>query len=102
VLGAGGHLSGPFEQLDTSEQQRAVLSLLELRDDIALPDPRRTVPAMARIATRHSRLNLLNLEAVAMGKILGATLWLSPETTSGVLPEVLDQEHVAWRTLAIE
>jgi len=67
----------------------------------ALPDPLRTVPATARIASRYSRLNLLNLEAVAMGQILGATLWLSPETTSGVLPEVLDQEHVAWRTLAI-
>ena len=56
---------------------------------------------MARIAMRHSWLNLLNLEAVAMGQVLGATLWLSPETTSGVLPEVLDQEHIAWRTLAI-
>jgi len=88
----------PFEQLDSTEQQQAVLSLLELRDDIALPDPRRTVPAMAAIATRHSRLNLLNIEAVAMGQILGATLWLSPETTSGALPEVLDQEHFAWQT----
>jgi hypothetical protein len=37
VLGAGGHLSGPFEQLDTIEQQRVVLSLLELRETLRSP-----------------------------------------------------------------
>ncbi len=54
---------------------------------------------MARIASRHPRLNLLNLEAVAVGQLFGATLWLSPETTRGVLPSVLDQEHVAWQAV---
>jgi hypothetical protein len=102
VLGAGGHLSGPFDQLDTSEQELAVLSLLELRSDISLPDPRQTVPAMVGVARRHTRLNLLNLEAVAMGQVLGATLWLSREAATGVLHGVLDQERVAWRTITIE
>jgi hypothetical protein len=101
VLGAGGHLSGPFEQLETDEQERAILSLLELRSDIQLPDSRPTVPLMARIAKQHPRLNLLNLEAVAVGQLLGGTLWLSAEATSGVLPAVLDQEHVAWRVVTI-
>ena len=101
VLGAGGHLSGPFQQLDRGRQERAILSLLELRTDILLPDARQTVPRMARIAERHPRLNLLNLEAVAVGQLLAGTLWLSPETGGGVLPAVLDEEHVAWRIVEI-
>lgn len=101
VLGAGGHLSGPFEQLDNDEQEQGILSLLELRDDILLADPRPTVPHMAQIAKRHPRLNLLNLEAVAVGQLLGATVWLSVEAASGALSPVLDQEHVAWQVVAI-
>ncbi len=101
VLGAGGHLSGPFQQLDREQQRRGILSLLELRTDILLPDSRQTVPRMARIAERHPRLNLLNLEAVAVGQRLAGTLWLSRETGAGVLPSVLDQERVAWRTVEI-
>ena len=101
VLGAGGHLSGPFQQLEKDEQEQAILGLLELRNDILLPDPRPTVPRMARIAKRHPWLNLLNLEAVAVGQLLKATLWLSAEAANGVLPAVLDQEHVAWRTVTI-
>jgi hypothetical protein len=101
VLGAGGHLSGPFERLGEDEQQQAILSLLELRSDISLPDPRPTVPRMARIARRHPLLNLLNLEAVAVGQLLGATLWLSTEGARGVLPEVLDQENVPWQVVTI-
>jgi hypothetical protein len=101
VLGAGGHLSGPFEQLQQADQERAILSLLELRSDILLPDPRPLVPRMARIAKRHPRLNLLNLEAVAVGQILAGTLWLSVEAASGVLPAVLDEEHVDWKAFEI-
>ena len=101
VLGAGGHLSGPFQQLAKAEQQRAILSLLELRSDIVLPDSRPTAPRMARIAVRHPRLNLLNLEAVAVGQLLAGTLWLSPEASGGVLPSVLDEEQVAWRIVEI-
>src|SRR3954470_9906706 len=89
VVGAGGHLSGPFEQLAQSEQERAILSLLELRDDIGLPDPRATVPVMADISRRHAQLNLLNLEAVAVARLLRATVWLSVPGASGVLPAVL-------------
>ena len=101
VLGAGGQLSGPFEQLEREEQEQAILSLLELRGDILLPDPRATVPRMARIAKHHPRLNLLNLEAVAVAQHLRGTLWLSPEAAGGVLPAVLDQEHVAWKAVTI-
>jgi len=101
VLGAGGHLSGPFAQVGTQDQGRAILSLLELRDDLALPDPRLTVPAMARLAGRYPSLNLLNLEAVVVGQLLAATLWLSPGTTAGVLPGVLDAEGVDWRTVTV-
>jgi hypothetical protein len=101
VLGAGGHLSGPFQQLERGEQERAILSLLALRSDIVLPDPRSTVPRMARIAKRHPQLNLLNLEAVAVGQLLDAIVWLSVEAADGVLPTALEDEHVAWRTVEI-
>lgn len=101
VLGAGGHLSGPFEELAQAEQEQAILSLLELRGDILLPDPGPTVPRMARIAKRHPQLNLPNLEAVAVGQLVTGTLWLSVEATGGVLPAVLDEEQVAWRTIEI-
>jgi hypothetical protein len=102
VLGAGGHLSGPFEELDPVDQERAVASLLELRDDIALPDPRFTVPVMVDIASRHPRLNLLNLEAIAAGRVLGGTLLLSAQTEAGILPSVLDQEGVPWRVISLD
>ena len=101
VIGAGGHLSGPFEQLPAGEQERAVLSLLELRDDVGLPDPRMTVPLMVDLAGRHSRLNLLNLEAVATALLLRATVWLSEESAAGILPAALDDEGVAWTPIAI-
>lgn len=101
VLGAGGHLSGPFQQLAQAQQERAILTLLELRSDILLPDSRPVVPRMARIARRRPRLNLLNLEAVAVGQVLAGTLWLSVEAASGVLPAVLDEERVDWRTFEI-
>ncbi len=101
VLGAGGHLSGLFERLEDDEQELAILSLLELRSDIALPDPRPTVPLMARLARRHLRLNLMNLEAVAVAQLLGGTVWLSVESASGVLPPVLDQERIPWKAVNI-
>jgi hypothetical protein len=101
VLGAGGHLSGPFGELDRPEQEEAVLSLVELPDDIFLPDPRETVPEMVDVSRRHPRLNLLNLEAIATGRLLGAKLWLSRETAAGVLPEVLDEERIGWKTVTV-
>lgn len=101
TVGAGGHLSGPFERLQRAQQARAILSLLELTDDIALPDPRATVPVMADLSTRHTRLNLLNLEAVAAARTLSATVWLSEQSTAGILPFTLDAEGIPWQTVAI-
>lgn len=100
VAGAGGHLSGPFDQLATGEQERAILSLLELRDDIGLPDPRLTVPLMADLARHHPRLNLLNLEATALARLLCGTIWLSEQSTAGILPTVLEAEGIPWSTIA--
>lgn len=101
VAGAGGRLSGPFEHLDRNEQERAILGLLELPDDIGLPEPRASVPAMARVALRYPRLNLLNLEAVAASETLDATIWLSPPAASGLLPAVLDAEGIPWTTVPV-
>ncbi len=101
VAGAGGHLSGPFQELAGDEQGRAILSLLDLRPDIGLPEPRSTVPAMVDVAGRHPRLNLLNLEAVAVARLLSGTIWLSEEATEGILPPVLHTEGVAWSTVPI-
>lgn len=101
VIGAGGHLSGPFALLGPYEQARAVRTLLELPAHIGLPDARGTVPVMAELAERHPRLNLLNLEAAAVGLVLDATVWLSIEASAGILPGVLDAEGIAWRTIEI-
>jgi hypothetical protein len=101
VLGAGGHLSGPFEQLEREQQEHAIRGLLELRDDILLADTRAIVPAMVDVASRHPRLNLLNLEVAATGLVLAATIWLSPPSAEGILPDVLDAENVTWRTVAL-
>ncbi|MGH3535276.1 MAG: hypothetical protein ACRDQG_11315 [Pseudonocardiaceae bacterium] len=56
---------------------------------------------MAQIARRHPGLNLLNLEAVAVGRLMGATMWLSPGTAGGLLPDILDQEQVAWERISL-
>ncbi len=101
VAGAGGHLSGPLLGLDERRQAAAIRSLLVLPDTIGLPDPRSTVPVMAELSERHPRLNVLNLEAAATGLVLGATMLLSTEATRGVLPEILDAEHISWRTVEI-
>jgi len=101
VLGAGGHLSGPFRELQTREQGRAIRSMLQLPEDIGLPDTRLLVPIMVEVAGRHPKLNLLNLEAVAAVHALNATLWLSREAADGVLPAVLDVEHLAWEVVAV-
>jgi hypothetical protein len=102
VLGAGGHLSGPFRELQPLEQERAIVAMLQLPEDIGLPDTRQLVPLMVEIAGRHPRLNLLNLEAVAAARALDATIWLSPEAANGVLPTVLDDELLAWEIVTID
>lgn len=102
VAGAGGHLSGPFQNLDAPHQRAAIRNLLALPDDLGLPDPRSTVPRMAELSERHPKLNLLNLEAAAAGLVLDATLILSVQATRGVLPELLDTENIPWRTVALD
>ena len=77
------------------------ISLLDLRPDIGLPNPRSTVPAMVEVGGRHPRLNLLNLEAVAVARLLSGTVWLSERAAEGILPPVLDAEGIAWRTVPI-
>ena len=101
VRGAGGHLSGPFLGSDDRRQASAIRSLLLLPDTIDLPDPRSMVPVMAELSERHPRLNLLNLEAAGAGLVLDATLLLSLESARGILPEVLDAEGIAWRTVEV-
>lgn len=98
VLGASGQLSGPFESLDSADQSLAIAAMLQLPDQIGLPDPRPLVPVMVEVASRHSRLNLMNLEAVAAARHLGARVLLSPPAADGVLAPVLDAEKVPWET----
>lgn len=101
VVGAGGHLSGPFEQVGAAHQEQAILALLDLPPEIGLPDPRLTVPAMARLAATHPKLNLINLEAAAAALTLSAEVWLSEPTARGVLPDVLDGVGVRWRAVPV-
>jgi hypothetical protein len=99
AAGAGGHLSGPFRALSVDQQQRAVASMLQLPDEIGLSPARSVVPLMVSVAGRHPKLNLLNLEAVATAQLFQATVWLSPEGASGILPAILDSEDLDWETI---
>lgn len=100
VAGAGGHLSGPFRAVPAAEQRRAIAAMLHLPDEVGLPEARRIVPLMVDVASRHPRLNLLNLEAVAMAHSLRASVWLSPEGAAGTLSEVLPAEGISFKTVA--
>lgn len=102
VLGAGGNLSGPFERIGATRQARAIEQLLHLRDDISLPEPRAAVSTMAGVASRHPRLNLLNIEATAAALDIADVVWLSPKASEGVLPDVLDAEGVRWQVHRID
>lgn len=53
------------------------------------------------MAERHPRLNLLNLEVVAATTIAGAVVALSSESANGILPGVLDDEGIPWRTVVL-
>ena len=101
VLGGAGQLSGPFVALEAPEQAAAIQAMLALPDEIGLPDPRELVPAMADVASRHRRLNLMNVEATAAAQIIGAVVVLSPAASEGVLPAVLEAEHIGWSTAPI-
>jgi hypothetical protein len=99
VTGAGGHLSGPFAALDPARQAAAVQAMVELSEDVRLPDPRPLVPEMVRVHRRHPKLNLLNLEATASARLLGARVLLSRPSVGGVLPAVFDAEDIRWEAL---
>lgn len=96
VLGAGGQLSGPFEQLADDLQEAAIATLLTLPERIGLPDPRTTVPVMVTVGGRHPKLNLLNLEVVAVALNTGAHVLLAERAATGILPGVLAAEEVDW------
>ena len=101
VAGAGGQLSGPFERISAPQRRAAIRRLLELPDDVQLPDPRVTVAAMAELTERHPKLNVMNLEAVAFALVSGSSIALSPPAAKGVLPTVLDAEHVRWKQVTL-
>jgi hypothetical protein len=99
VTAAAGHLSGPFTALDPARQAAAVQAMVELNEDVRLPDPRPLVPEMVRVHRRHPKLNLLNLEATASARLLDARVLLSRPSASGALPQVLDAEGIRWDAL---
>jgi hypothetical protein len=101
IVGSGGHLSGPFREVRPIEQRRAVAAMLRLPEDIGLPEPRQVVPGMVDVASRHPRLNLLNLEAVAAARVLDATVWLSPDNAAGLLTKVLRHERLRCETVPV-
>jgi hypothetical protein len=96
VLGARGHLSGPFRELAPREQAQAITAMLRLSDDIDIPTARQLVPVMVEVSERHPKLNILNVEAVAASLFIGGTTWLAPEAANGILPSVLDREGLQW------
>ena len=75
--------------------------MLQLPDDVLLPDPRLLVPEMVTVHQRHRQLNLMNLEAVAAALVLDARVLLSEHASEGVLPGVLTAEKVPWRVVEI-
>jgi hypothetical protein len=99
AVGLGGHLSGPFKDLDPGHRDAALGQLLMLPDEVGLPDPRGLVPVMVEVQRRHPILNVLNTEAAAAALLLGATLLLSPPTAAGQLGAVLPLESIASRTV---
>jgi len=96
VAGSAGQLSGPFRALPADEQARAVQGLLQLPERVGLPDSRRLVPEMADVARRHPPLYLLNIEATAAARLLGARVLLSPPASRGILPAALTDENIRW------
>jgi len=101
VAGAGGQLSGPFERIDQPRRHMAIRRLLELPADVQLPDTRVTVTTMTELTERHPKLNVMNLEAVAFALHSGNPVALSPPAANGILPPVLDAEHVTWKQVTL-
>ena len=97
ISGGGGQLAGPFAALGVEQQAAAIRAMLQLPEEIGLPEPRALVPEMVGIHRRHPGLNLLNVEAAAAASLLQAEVLLSPRAVTGILPSVLGTEGIAWR-----
>ena len=82
VLGAvarRGVLSGPFLELPDKERTRAIVTLMELPDDIELVSLRNLGPLIGRLRREH-RLNALGMEVLAASIHLDAAVLLSVES----------------------
>jgi hypothetical protein len=101
VMGAGRHLSAPFERLDPERRSTALEGLLALPDEVGLPDPRSLVPRMVEVQRRHPHLNVLNTEATAAALLLNARVVLSPANAAGQLGAALPAEGVAFQTVEL-
>ncbi|MDE0135303.1 MAG: hypothetical protein OXM54_10740 [Acidimicrobiaceae bacterium] len=72
-----GVLSGAFTELPEHLRSRAMESLLELPAEIGLVSLRALAPLMGTLRSRHRKLNLLSIEALAAAVHLNAEVCLS-------------------------
>ena len=101
VAGGAGQLSGPFAALGQEDQAAAIQAILSLPEDVGLPDPRALVPHMVGVHARHRLLNLLNIEAAAAARLLGARVMISTSAPRGLLPGVLEAEGIRWEAVDV-
>lgn len=85
-----GALSGTFTELPPRVLPQALQALLELPDEIGLVSLRTLAPLIGQLRTRHRRLNLLSVEAVAAALYLDADVYLL--TPSPPLQEAIAAE----------
>jgi hypothetical protein len=101
VMGAGRHLSAPFERLDAERRSTVLERMLALPEDVGLPDPRPLVPRMVEVQRRHPHLNVLNTEATAAALLLNARVVLSSGNAAGQLGTALPAEGIAFQTVEL-
>lgn len=85
-----GALSGSFAELPPKLLPRALQALLELPDEIGLVSLRTLAPLIGQLRSRHRKLNLLSVEALAAAMYLNADVYLL--THSPPLEEALAAE----------
>lgn len=85
-----GALSSSFAELPPRLLPGALQALLELPGEIGLVSLRTLAPLIGRLRTRHRRLNLLSVEALAAALHLNADVYLL--TPSPPLQEALAAE----------
>ena len=71
-----GALSGSFTELPPRLLPGALQTLLELPDDIGLVSLRTLAPLIGQLRTRHRKINLLSVEALAAALYLNADVYL--------------------------